>query len=462
MLRRLNPSALSAAALLLLAASPSKSAALQQAGPTPVAFENATVIPMDRERTLERQTVVVQGRRIREIGPAGSVSIPAGATIIDASGKFLIPGLAEMHGHIPSPRAGDDVIDRVLMLFVANGITTVRGMLGHPYHLQLRAQVASGERLGPQIFTSSPSLNGNSVPDVETAWRLVTEYRAAGYDLLKIHPGIKREVYDEIAATARAEGIPFAGHVPVDVGLERALAAGQATIEHVDGYIEALLPDDAPIAPASSAFFGYNLIDHIDESRIPALAAATRAAGAWVTPTQVLFENRFLGDPEQTGRRPEMRYVSRNTLDQWVRGTQTARQRLGYSRDRSARFIEVRRKIIKALHDAGVGVLLGADAPQVFNVPGYATLQELGALVEAGLTPYEALQAGTLNPAVYLGKEDAFGTVEVGKRADLILLDANPLDDIDNVRRRAGVMVAGRWLSAEEIQRRLDELASGR
>lgn len=427
--------------------------------PGVVAFENVTVIPMDRERTIEGQTVLVEGRRIRAIKAVGSVTIPEDALRVDGTGKYLMPGLAEMHGHIPSPQSGQEAIDRVLFLFVANGITTVRGMLGHPSHLELRAEIARGERLGPQIFASSPSFNGNSIPDDETAWRRVTEYRAAGYDLLKIHPGIKREVYDNIAATAKAEGIPFAGHVPAEVGLEHALEVGQITVEHVDGYIEAILRDDAP-AGQQSQFFGYNLIDYVDESKIRAAAEATQAAGAWVTPTQVLFENRFLGDPAETARRPEMRYVAPATLNRWVEITTNARERLGYSEEYAIRFIELRRKIIKALHDAGAGILLGADAPQVFNVPGFATVQELGALVDAGLTPYEALKAGAINPATYLGKAHSFGTIDVGKRADLVLLNANPLLDIDNFSQRVGVMLAGRWLDSDEIEGRLARLAT--
>lgn len=221
-----------------------------ETAPPATVFENVTVIPLEGPGYLSGQTVVVEGRRITQIGPAASVAIPPGAVRIDGSGKYLIPGLSEMHAHIPAPPQADAAgVDRVLFLFVANGITTIRGMLGHESHLRLRAEVARGERLGPQIFTSGPSLNGRSVPDVETARRLVTEQRAAGYDLLKIHPGLTRDSYDAIAATAAAEGIPFAGHVPVDVGLERSLAAGQATIEHLDGCLEAMVVAGAPVDP---------------------------------------------------------------------------------------------------------------------------------------------------------------------------------------------------------------------
>jgi len=448
------------AAFILLAAVPAR----PQEAPPAVVFENVTVLPMDAERILESQTVVIRGRRIAEIGPAAGVRAPDGAVRIDGRGKFLMPGLAEMHGHLPSPQAvqqvGEDFLDRVLLLFVANGVTTVRGMLGAPLHLQVRAEIARGERLGPQIFTTGPSLNGTSVPSVEVAWRTVSEQRAAGYDLLKIHPGIKREVYDEVARTARQERIPFGGHVPADVGLLRAFISGQASVDHLDGYAEALIQHG--VTPQGEpGFFGLHWVDHFDESKLEALAAATRAARVWNVPTQVLVENRYGDDaPEARARRPEMRYVPARMLSQWVEAVQKETVAPGFTADRARRFIQLRRRIIKALRDAGAGILLGADTPQVFNVPGVATVQELGALVAAGLTPFEALQAGTRNPARYFGLEASFGTVEVGKRADLLLLEANPLVDIGNVRRRAGVMVAGRWLSAEEIERRLAAFAN--
>lgn len=429
----------------------------QQEAPAPVAFEGVNVIPMTGEGVIEGQTVVVIGRRIRDIGPAGEVAVPEDATRVDGRGRYLIPGLSEMHAHIPSPQAGDDAIDRTLVLFLANGITTIRGMLGNPYHLELRGQVAHGQRLGPQIFTSGPSLNGNSVPDEATAWRMVTEQGAAGYDLLKIHPGVGRDAYDAIAATARAEGIPFAGHVPADVGLFHALESGQVTIEHIDGYMQAILAEgQEPAGPP--AFFGYNLVPQVDESKIPAVVEATRAAGAWVTPTQILIENIFLGDLAETARRPEMRFVPDSVVAGWVEGIGNARREWNYEPAQARRYVGIRRHLIRELHAAGVGILLGADAPQIFNVPGFATLRELVTLVEAGLTPYEALEAGTKAPAEYLEVPESFGTIGPGRRADLVLLDANPLEDIENVWRIAGVMTGGRWLPRDEIDGHLAEL----
>lgn len=455
-----------AAVLLMAAATPILAQAPPPSPPPPppaIAIENATVIPMDSERVLEDHTVVIDGRRIVAMGPSASTPAPPGATRVDARGRFLIPGLAEMHGHFPSPQGvaqyGEEFADRLLFLNLACGVTTVRGMIGGPRDLRVREEVARGVRVGPQIFTAGPSINGNSVPDVRAARQTVTEQRAAGYDLLKIHPGVPRAAFDEVARTARAEAIPFAGHVPADVGLVRALLSGMRTVEHLDGYVEALQKDGVAV-PADVGFFGFSILDTVDEGKIAPLAAATRAAGAWNTPTEILVDNLFGGASlDEIAARPEMRYVPAAMRQQWATGAQQYRG-AGFDAARARRFVELRRRMLRALRDAGAGILLGADAPQVFNVPGYATLRELEALVAAGLTPFQALQAGTRNPAIALGVPDSFGTIEVGRRADLLLLDADPLADIRNVWKRAGVVVAGRWMPAAELDARLAQYAA--
>jgi imidazolonepropionase-like amidohydrolase len=452
---------LNGAAACLVVLATAGGAAAQATPPTvpgPIAIEHVTVVPMDAERVLPDHTVVVEGRRITALGPSAQVTPPAGAQRIDGRGRFLIPGLAEMHAHFPSPQGlqqhGEAFGDRLLFLNVACGVTTVRGMIGGPRDLQVREEVARGVRLGPRIFTAGPSINGNSAPDALAGRRLVTEQRAAGYDLLKIHPGVPRAAFDEVARVARAEGIPFAGHIPADVGLERALLSGMRTVEHLDGYVEAL--QKGALAPGQNAgFFGSEIVDGVDEARIPALAAATRAAGAWNTPTQVLVDNVFGGASiEEVMGRPEMKYMPAAIREQWTKGAAQFRGP-GFDAARGRRFVELRRKLLRALRDAGAGLLLGADAPQVFNVPGFATLRELESLVAAGLTPFEALQAGTRNPAMALGVPESFGVIARGRRADLVLLDADPLADVRNVWKRAGVVVAGRWLPAAEIDAQL-------
>ena len=425
-----------------------------------VAFVDVTVVPMDRERTLPGHTVVVRGDRIVAVGPADQVTIPAGGLRVDGRGKFLIPGLAEMHAHIPGGQASDSMVERTLFLYVSGGITTIRGMLGHPRHLELRDRAARGELISPTIYTSGPSFNGNSATTPEAAARMVTEQKAAGYDFLKIHPGLTREVFDTLAATAQRVGIRFAGHVPLAVGLPRALEARYASFDHLDGYVEAMVRKGAPVTAAQSEFFGLNLGEHLDESRLPALVEATRRAGVWNVPTQSLMENLAPGQSAKAlARRPEMRYVSAKTLSQWAEEKSSLLEETGSSVESATATMKARRKLIKALHAGGAGLLLGSDAPQIYNVPGFSVHRELEWLVAAGLTPYQALETGTRNVALFFGTLPQTGTIEVGKRADLVLLDANPLGDVRNTTRRAGVMLGGRWLPKEAIDARLDAIA---
>ncbi len=443
------------AALLLLGS------AGQLAGPdSVVVFESVTLVPMDRERTVPDQTVVVRGDRIVAIGRAGKIKVPDGSVRVDGRGKFLMPGLAEMHAHIPGGQAPDSVVERTLFLYVAGGITTIRGMLGHPRHLELRQRAAKGELVSPTIYTSGPSINGNSAPTADVAVTMVTEQKAAGYDFLKIHPGLSREVFDAMAAAAHRSGIKFAGHVPLAVGLTPALEARYASIDHLDGYVEAMVRKGAPVTAAQSAFFGLNLGEHLDPSRIPALVEATKRAGVWNVPTQSLMENLAPGESAGAlARRPEMRYVPAKTLSQWAEEKNSLLEETGSSPASATAMMEARRKLIKALHAGGAGLLLGSDAPQIYNVPGFSIHRELEALVAAGLTPYQALETGTRNVAAFFGTLRQTGTIETGKRADLILLDASPLDDVRNTTRRAGVMLRGRWLTRDAIDRQLAVIA---
>ena len=408
---------------------------------------------MDRERVLADQTVVVRGSRIELVGPAASVTAPGDARRIDGRGKFLLPTLAEMHAHIPAGQATDAQIERVLYLYAAHGVGTIRGMLGHPRHLPLRDRVARGEIVGPTIHTSGPSLNGNTTPTPDAAAAAVRAQKAAGYDFLKIHPGVPRAAFDALAETARQLSIRFAGHVPADVGLARALEARYWTIDHLDGYVEALA---GPGAPASE-MFGLNLVGRVDEARIGPLVAQTRAAGVAQVPTEALFEH-WVGaaTAEAMAGWPEMRFVPKAQLADWMK--QKRELTAEFPAGQRERFLAVRRALLKQMHANGVTLLLGSDAPQVWNVPGASIHRELRYLVDAGLSPWAALETGTGAVARFFGTADR-GTVETGKRADLLLLDANPLEDIGNSSRIAGVMLAGRWLPRDELSARLDAIA---
>ena len=424
-----------------------------------VAITGARVITMRAAEILPDHTVVVVDGAIASVGPDTAARVPGAAVKIDAGGRFLIPGLAEMHAHVPDPLSDSVYLDRVLQLYVANGVTLIRGMLGRPEHLELRQQLADSARVGPRLVTSGPSLNGRSVTSPEEGARMVLEQNAAGYDFLKLHPGLSRAAFEAIAAEARALGMPFAGHVSVDVGLARTLEAGQASIDHLDGYMQALAPAEALPAPADWGFFGFSIAPLAEDTRVAAWAARTASAGVWNVPTQALLVN--WAGPEtaqQLLQRPEMRFLAPQLRAEYARRKNEIAGSANYSRDRAMRFLRVRAELIFALHKAGAGLLLGSDAPQVFNVPGFSVHQELELLVGAGLSPYEALLTGTANPARFLGETGQSGVIAPGAGADFVLLRDNPLEDIGNIRSIDGVMLRGRWFDRAALDAMLAAL----
>ncbi len=425
------------------------------------AFTHVNVITMENETVLKDQTVLIRDGKIAKIGAAVDINIKGGATVIDGRGKYLIPGISEMHAHIPGNQNGTEIVEETLFLYLSNGITLIRGMLGQPYHLTLREQVAKGDVLGPRIYTSGPSINGNTVRSVEEAQAKVTAQKEAGYDFLKLHPGLTRENFDAVVATANEVGIPYAGHVSTGVGVRRAIEAKYASIDHVDGYVEGLVPSSIRVNPNTNGFFGVNFTDIADENLIPELVNATKAAGVWIVPTQAMME-RWIGPTPaaEIGNDPEMQYINPRILNNWIRTKDNILNNSTYDADQANKFNALRRKVIGDMHKAGVGILLGSDAPQVFNVPGFSIQREMDAMFRSGMSPYEILKAGTVNPAIYFGDENLYGMVKEGLSADLILLEANPLENIANMKDPAGVMVRGEWLSGEFIAKRLEVIAN--
>ena len=421
--------------------------AMPQSAPESVAFTNVNVVPMDAERVLANQTVLIEQGRIRRMGPAGQTPVPAGVTTVDGGGKYLMPGLAEMHGHMP----GGEVEEMVMFLYVANGVTTVRGMLGQDGHLALRHRANAGEIVAPTLYMAGPSFNGNSVSSPEQAAQKVRDQKAQGWDLLKIHPGLTVPQYDAMAGTAHEVGIRFGGHVPADVGLEHAIEMGQETFDHLDGFIEYLNAFDEPL----------------DRAKLDGLVAMVRQADAWVVPTMVLWDVGIIGrgDGRAMADYPEMRYWPKRNIPRVVEGVEgwlgrhaaRARER-DANPQRADLWANNRLEVLKALSDGGVGILMGTDSPQVFSVPGFSLHREMQAMADAGMSSYEILVSGTRAVGEYFRRSDTFGTVAVGRRADLILLNSNPLDDVGNVTDRAGVMVRGRWFSQSYIQDRLDTI----
>jgi imidazolonepropionase-like amidohydrolase len=427
-----------------------------------IAIRGVNVLPMDGERVAENQTVLVRDGVIEEVGAAGSVRVPTGARVIEGAGRYLMPGLAEMHAHVPPVQVGrapQALLEEYMFLYLANGITTIRGMLGSPYQLDLREELERGDLAGPRFIVGAPSMNGNSAPTPEIGERMMEEAAAMGYDLMKIHPGVSRETWDRAVAVARRVGLPWGGHTPAAVGVEHALRSGMTTVDHLDGYLEAAAsPMDPPFggAPADPQV----MVDGIDEARMVELADLTAELGAFAVPTQYLWENLYgARGADEALVQDEMQYVSAAQRNAWRQQAAGLPQLPGATR---SAFLDRRDQMLRLLADRGA-VLMGTDSPQLFNVPGFALHREIDAMLEAGMTPYQVLQSGTTAVGRYLdevlGQEIQLGRVAPGYVADLVLLEGNPLDDMAALRERAGVMIRGRWLDGAALEAGLAEIA---
>lgn len=425
-----------------------------------IVFKSVNVVPMDRESILENKIVIVKNGKIQYIGDNGKkAKYRKNAIVVEGQGRYLMPGLAEMHAHVP---ANDDLeaMKNVSLLFAAYGITTMRGMLGHPKHLELRTLLNSGQIVGPRFYTSGPAVSGESAKTVDEAIKLVREEKQAGYDFLKILPGLTKDVFDAMARTAQAENIAFAGHVSFNVGVWKAIEAKQQTIDHLDAFVEGLVPNIKNYTEEDAGLFGIYIADKADTTRIPSLMKALRDNNVWVVPTQALAERWMT--PEKTAEsfreEPEMKYMDAKTLDNWVNVKNGLASNSKYDPEKVRAYIKLRRKLIYECNRNGVGLLLGCDAPQIFNVPGISTHHELQYLVDAGLTPYQALKTGTINVGSFYKKSNEIGVIKQGANADLILLNGNPMQDISNTKKIEGVLIGNKWMNRATLDEVLKKL----
>jgi imidazolonepropionase-like amidohydrolase len=408
------------------------------------AFVNANVIPMTDDEVREGWTVVVDGTQIAAAGPADEVDIPAGATVIEADGQYLIPGLAEMHGHIP-PTEERAYAENVLFLYVANGVTTVRGMQGSQGQLELRGATRDGTLMGPNLYLAGPAFSGGSVDSPEQAAQRVRDQAAEGWDYLKVLGGLSMEEYDAMAEAAHEEGIPFVGHVPSDVGIVHAIEAGQETVDHLDGYMSYLESEDGTMDP----------------DRLSELVDLTVEHGTWLVPTMAVWETLLAKTrSEDVEGYSELQYMPPGVVEDWMESLRQRRADDEHDQAAAELAAAERIRLLGAMNDAGARILMGTDAPQWFSVPGFSLQRELPIMRDAGMTPYEILVSGTRSVGEYIDAEEDFGTITAGSRADVILLNSNPLDDVMNVFDQAGVMVRGRWLPQAEIEDRLAEIAA--
>ena len=284
----------------------------------------------------------------------------------------------------------------------------------------------------------------------------VKDAKAQGFDLLKTHGLLPRETYDAMVEEAARAGARIAGHVTPEVGLRHALEAGQQ-VEHLDGYLAELLPEGDPAASEVGQMVFEEVLERMDPSRIPQLVEATKEAGVYNSPTLALFEIIASDEgPAALRARPEMRYAPSAEIDAWTKELQG--ELAAVPAARKQRFRALRSQLTQALYAEGAGMLVGSDSPQIFMVAGFALHRELQAQQAAGVPPFQVLRAATRGLAEFQGEAKQWGSVAVGQRADLLLLDANPLQDVRNAQAVRGVMVRGRWLTRERLKASLEEI----
>ena len=518
--------------MLLIGSAHSSLPALAQTSQT-TAFVNVNVIPMDTERVLENQTVIVEGDRITTIGPVAEVTVPDGAEVVEGNGAYLMPGLADMHMHLQSIVPAFDGPGQ-LPLYLAQGVTTIRNYSGIPENLVWRDEVARGERVGPAIYTAGPVIIGIFDPTLHigfwatvillpvaigmviwlliwgglkatgkgaqfrqirryvlpslavllllgglAAWfkivpmaspkpyaafpetadrarQTVRDQAAAGYDFIKVYDFLSEEAYLAVIDEANKQGIYAVGHVLEGLPLDTIFNAGLQEAAHVDEFMEEHMIGEA------SPNTGFNEVE-FDYESIPQTVATVKAHDAMVVSNMVTDEvvYRILEDPESGLAQPEYGVVAPEVIDVWLtegrfvnwRGQETWR------RDVQMPFFMT---LTKALHDGGVPLLIGSDITVEGMVPAHLH-RDLELLVEAGLTPYEALEAGTKNAGIAvtrMGLDGSFGTVAVGQQADLMLLEQNPLENVGHTRNRIGVMARGQWFTQEELDGLVDEFVA--
>jgi imidazolonepropionase-like amidohydrolase len=436
------------------------------------AFTNVSVIPMDRERVLPNQTVIVRDGIIAGIGDAKKLKVPRDAVKIDGKGKYLIPGLTDMHVHLMTDdEFPEDLAPDEFKIMIASGVTTIRLMTGTPEQLNWRERSAKGEIIAPTIYAASPQFTGRKstnayvVATEAEAREAVRKSKQDGYDYIKVTTFLKPEVYEAIVDEARLQKIQVIGHADSRfVGLARALKAGQQ-IEHLDSYLEALLPAAAPVKGSVSDIYLYNpknweSIDYLDESKIPELAKLTVESNPFVTPTLHLFKFTFgKGRSEASFKaQPDIRFYPQKTIDFWLN---VSKKYLATAApvEKREKYLAIRNKIVKAIYDAGGRIMAGSDTPEWLLLYGFTLHLEMVDLRDAGLSNYAALEAATRNPALFFGTLGQTGTIEKGKCADLVLLDANPLQDIANTQKRAGVMLKGKYYAQSAMNKWLAEIA---
>jgi imidazolonepropionase-like amidohydrolase len=408
-----------------------------QAQPASIAFTNVTVIDVAAGQAKAGQTVVITGNKIAAAGPSASVRVPTGARVIRSDGKYLIPGLWDAHVHWYQRD--------LLPLFIANGVTGVRLMWGFPFHREWARDAEAGKLSGPRVYMAGSIIDGprpvwpnsTAVANEQEARQAVRDSKAMGADFVKVYSLLPRDAYFAIANEARKQGIPFAGHVPNSVSALEASDAGQRSIEHLTGI---------PLATSFDA---------------AALFAGFRNNNTWQSPTLVVLRNTANLDDPALVSDPRLKYMPRSLTQQWdPKNDFRFRNLTPEDKALRKRNFARQKQLVGEMNRAGVAIVAGTDTLNPYCFPGFSLHDELALLVEAGLSPMQALQSATINVARLVGRDKELGTLEAGKLADLVLLDADPVRDIHNTQRIRAVMTNGRLWERTALDRFFREAES--
>lgn len=453
-----------AAILYIMVLAFSCSSYKQDGGDNIFAFTHVNVIPMNKEMVLKDYTVIIQNGVITKLGSAKSLKVPEKATIIESKGKYLIPGLSDMHVHLegdawnimykPESKFTKEQInfDDILFLYIANGITTIDVMFAFPEHIELREKINNNEILGPQLVLSKmidgagkawPPPLGTWVNNAKEAKSAVIEAHKLGFDRIKVYSFLDKESYDSIITTAKGLNIPVDGHIPLSTSVEHVIASGQNMITHS----EEIMKFAKDYTPEQIEYF----------------ASFVANSHTWLTATLTTSNNliSLFEYSEQEFSKTGTQYLHPMGTDIW-----------NYIYNNLYKNVPQENR--NAIHDGykhfqipftyefykkGGKLLIGTDALIPSNVPGFSLHEELEQLVNIGLSPFEALKVSTTNTHEFLGELEIAGTIESGKKANLVLLDENPLERISNTKRIIGVMTHNQWISKKEIDQRLVEIS---
>ena len=434
------------------------------------AFKHITVIDMKRTSAQSNMTVLTAGNRIQAIGKDGKIRVPKDAQVIDVKGKFLIPGLWDMHVHALWPWR----TETYFRLFIANGVTSVRDMYDDFDLVKQCRQQAGGRLIGPRIIASGPIVDGPepewkgsiAVSSQVEAIHTVGSLKSRGVDFIKVYNLLPRDAYSSLSREARKLGIPFAGHVPYAVSAAEASNAGQKSIEHLTGIFLSCASNEDELRrefleeiskadkKPSRVDLELKAMEFYDAKKAEQLFDRFVSNETWQCPTLVAARGAAYKNDDRIRDDPRLGYIIPMERQYWFASETVQNEaEIANLKRRFQRLLE----LVKVMHRAGVKFLAGTDSAVPFVFPGFSLHDELELFVASGFTPLEALQTATRNPAEFLGMMKDLGTIEKGKLADLVILESNPLEDIRNTRKIFGVVTNGKYLPRESLQKMLAE-----